>query len=138
MQNNKNDFDLFSYFIDTTKIPNYAHNEYNRWLQIKWDDKKGHVDIPNSVINIGVEAFRYSGIKSLTIPNSVTSIEAKAFQGNQLESLTIPDSIDYIKSRTFDDNKLKHVTIPSSVSWIGYGAFSNNQLESPFIRKKQK
>jgi len=106
MQNNKNDFDLFSYFIDTTKIPNFAHNTYNRLLQMEWGDnyEKRHIDIPNSVTNIGMEAFRDSRIKSLTIPDSVVEINAKAFQNNELKSVTIPSSVGYIRYGTFDKN----------------------------------
>ena len=58
--------------------------------------------IPNTVINIGERAF--SGLDNLTkitIPNSVTSIGYEAFRNTGLISLTIPNSVTKIEEGVF-------------------------------------
>ena len=65
--------------------------------------KAGSYEIPNSVTNIGYNAFGNCGLTSVTIPNSVTSIGFEAF---------------------FDCYGLTSVTIPNSVTSIGGDAFA--------------
>ena len=54
-----------------------------------------NITIPNSVTNIGDNAFYYcTGLTGVTIPNSVTNIGEYAFYGcSSLTALTIPDSV---------------------------------------------
>ena len=82
--------------------------------------------IPNSVTDIGIEAFRdCSGLTSITIPNSVTNIEYSAFYGcDGLTSVTIGDCVTSIGSDAFHDCfRLTNFTIPNSVISIGRSAF---------------
>src|SRR5262245_19019946 len=52
------------------------------------------VTIPNTVANIGVQAFSASGLTDITIPNSVTKIAASAFlRCTSLTNVTIPNSV---------------------------------------------
>jgi hypothetical protein len=55
-------------------------------------------EIPNSVTEIGVEAFRgCTGLTSIVIPNSVTEMGYLAFKGcTSLTSIVIPDSVKEI------------------------------------------
>ncbi|MDE6263401.1 MAG: leucine-rich repeat domain-containing protein, partial [Muribaculaceae bacterium] len=56
-----------------------------------------YLDIPNSVKEIGENAFYYcKNLKSLLIPNSVTSIGKLALAESGIESLIIPNSINQI------------------------------------------
>ena len=107
--------------------------------------------IPDSVTNIGSEAFYYcTSLESVKIGNSVKSIGSNAFYcctsltnvtiGNSvksigefafshcknLKSITIPDSVTSIASYAFEGCiSLKSVTIPNSVTSIGGYAFFN-------------
>ena len=86
------------------------------------------VEIPNSVISIGVWAFAScSGLTSVTIPNSVTSIGDSTFSGcESLASVTIPSGVTSIGDRVFYDcTSLTSITIPNSVITIGEEAFRN-------------
>ena len=82
--------------------------------------------IPNSVTNIGDDAFRgCSGLTSVTIPNSVTSIGDRTFYDcSGLTSVTIGNGVKSIGNYAFKYcSDLTSVTIPNSVTSIGKEAF---------------
>ncbi len=82
--------------------------------------------IPNSVTNIGTEAFYdCTGLTSITIPSSVTSIGNDAFSFcTGLTSVTIPNSVTSIGEWAFYGcTSLTQITIPKSVTGIGNDAF---------------
>ena len=85
------------------------------------------INIPNTVIYIGVSAFYGTAITSVEIPNSVTFIGSNAFGACfSLTSVTLPNQITTIASNTFDHcNNLESITIPASVTTIGTYAFAN-------------
>ena len=88
---------------------------------------KGHLDIPNSVKNIGRTAFEgCHGLTSVTIPDSVENIFTRAFINcENLTSVTIPDSVKSIGAEAFSYCKnLEFVDIPNSVTSIGTNAFA--------------
>ena len=85
-----------------------------------------HVTIPSSVRSIGDSAFFCcSALRNVTIPDSVTSIESGAFQNcTLLTSVAIPDSVTVIERGAFDGcASLTSVTVPDSVKRIGNTAF---------------
>ena len=84
------------------------------------------VNVPNSVVAIGNEAFYSKSISSITIPSSVTSIGEKAFyECSKLTSITIPNSITDIKWQVFYNcSALSSVTLPKSITRIESQAFS--------------
>ncbi|WP_461256314.1 leucine-rich repeat protein [Treponema sp. R80B11-R83G3] len=102
----------------------------NKTVIIQYPAGKAGVSfvIPNSVTNIGDNAFVYSAnLTSIIIPNSVNSIEKGAFHGcTSLISVTIPNGVNSIEDFVFFDcTNLTSVNIPNSVNSIGYGAFRN-------------
>jgi outer membrane protein assembly factor BamB len=86
-----------------------------------------NVTIGNSITSIGKSAFSYcSMLANVTIPDSVTSIGDSAFSSCfGLTSLTIGNSVASIGDWAFSDcSMLANVTIPDSVTSIGDAAFS--------------
>jgi hypothetical protein len=84
------------------------------------------VSIPNSVTNIGQSAFlQCENLTSVTISSSVTSIGGTAFSVcSSLTNVTIPNSVTSIGDHAFSGcRSLTNITIPNSVTRIGDGAF---------------
>jgi len=62
----------------------------------------------------------------VTIPNSVTNIGREAFYScTDLNGVTIPNSVTGIGSSSFEESGLTNVTIPSSVTSILLGGFAD-------------
>ena len=90
------------------------------------------ITIPDSVTEIGYDTFRgCSSLTSITIPDGVTEIGSSAFSGcTALTSITIPDGVTEIGSSAFSGcTALTSVTIPDSVTSIGVNAFSDCPLK---------
>ena len=93
----------------------------------RWCESLTSVTIGNSVKTIGDSAFVYCrSLTSVTIPNSVTTIGNSAFEScSGLTSVTIPNSVTTIRGSAFSScSGLTSVTIGNSVTSIGYYAFS--------------
>ena len=85
----------------------------------------GSYTIPNSVTNIGAQAFGYCfRLTGVTIPGSVTSIGDYAFESTGLTSVTISNGVASIGEAAFGFcYGLTSVVIPTSVTSIGNFAF---------------
>ena len=91
-----------------------------------WDLE--NVIIPNSVTEIGTDAFANNQLASIIIPDSVTTIGASAFEYNQLASIIIPDSVTTIGISAFAYNNLNYVLInvASNLTSIGNYSFESS------------
>ena len=83
-----------------------------------------------NVSSIGFNAFRNSGLTSVSIPSGVTRIESGAFEENQLSSIVIPNTVTVIENGVFTSNKLNNIVIPDGVTTIDAFAFAYNQLSN--------
>lgn len=78
------------------------------------------------VTSIGVRAFEYSNITSVSIPKSVVSIGTSAFVGCPFTSIDIPNTVTAIGAYTFAGcSNLKSVILPNSLETIEGGLFSD-------------
>jgi|GEM_PF-1870066 len=86
---------------------------------------------PASVTDIGMYAFRSSGLTSISIPSTLTSIGYGNFVNCiNLTSVVIPSSISTIGDYAFQNCvSLISVSIPSTVTEIGYAAFFATGLQ---------
>ena len=80
------------------------------------------------VTGIGSEAFRSSGITSVTIPGSIRFIGERAFIDNRLTNVSIGDDVS-IADSAFSNNRIVSLIIGNDVI-IANNAFSNNRLTS--------
>ena len=77
------------------------------------------------VTSIGVRAFEYSNITSVSIPKSVVSIGTSAFVGCPFTSIDIPNTVTAIGAYTFAGcSNLKSVILPNSLETIEGGLFA--------------
>jgi len=89
---------------------------------------------PNSALEtIGEFAFYNNQMESLELPDSVINIGVSTFINNKLESLILGSNIEGIGDYAFGDNLLSNLTIPDSVISIGEGAFLSNQIEEVLL-----
>ena len=128
-----NPHDYFNEYNDTVVIPEEVTID-GQTLKVAIVEDGAFCDcptltsvvIPNSVTNIGDEAFHGSfNMTSVTIGNSVTSIGASAFFSCKgLHSIIIPNSVTTIGSQAFYAcHSLTSVTIGNSMVKIGSIAF---------------
>ena len=67
-----------------------------------------------------------SQLKALTLPESLIEIGNEAFSGCGLTDLVVPEGVQTIGSHAFYRNSLENLTLPSTVTSIGGSAFGNN------------
>ncbi len=74
-------------------------------------------EIPEGIVEIGVEAFRDSAIKSVKLPSTLKTIGQYAFAGSKISEVTIPGGVQLIDRFTFVQcDELKTVVLGSGVT----------------------
>ena len=85
----------------------------------------GSYAVPDSVTDIGDQAFMLTALTGISIPNSVARIAAGAFVATPLTSIAIPIGVTSILDHMFFQcSSLTNVTIPDGVTNIEENAFT--------------
>ena len=127
--------DTYKYqdIVDTNENSNNYNFVMNGTVLKKCDDSiHGTVIIPNSVTEIGREAFlNCTNITSVYIPNSVTTIGNNAFADcKALSNIIIPDSVTLIGTGAFlRCTSLANISLPDSIT-ILFGCFCGSGITS--------
>ncbi len=91
----------------------------------------GEFSLPESVEEIGSEAFLNSKFKYIRVPSKVEVIEWATFLGcKDLRNVALPDNLERIRGAAFSDCSLGSLTIPDKVSVIEAGAFSDSKINT--------
>ena len=93
------------------------------------------VIIPETIKQIGKDAFKHHKIVHLELPEGLQSIGDMAFNGNQLEEALIPDSVTEIGTGAFSLNRIRRAKLSANMTYVPAGLFSRNytltQIELP-------
>lgn len=94
-----------------------------------------NLEIPEGVRAIGREAFSgFTEIAGVYFPDSLVEIGEDAFRGCGLTEANFGCSLVTIRSGAFVDNNLSRVILPPSLVNVGKGAFSgNNEIKQAII-----
>lgn len=94
-----------------------------------------NLEIPEGVRAIGREAFSgFTEIAGVYFPDSLVEIGEDAFRGCGLTEANFGCSLVTIRSGAFADNNLSRVILPPSLVNVGKGAFSgNNEIKQAII-----
>ncbi|MCH5222340.1 MAG: leucine-rich repeat protein [Muribaculaceae bacterium] len=79
-----------------------------------------------SVVSIGNYSFAHTNIDSMILPNSIIEIGHDAFNGSEIISIEFNDGLKIINNDAFIDcTNLQSVTLPNTLNSLGDRAFMN-------------
>lgn len=95
------------------------------------------VTLPDSVKEIGTEAFARTEVETLKGGAGLETIGESAFQGSNLSSITLGSKLTAIGKATFNTTKLTSITIPEGITEIPDSCFhGSSNLKSVTIGSK--
>lgn len=93
-------------------------------------DRIASIEIPKSVIKIGKSAFKLHRMTEITIPGNVKEIGDSAFEGTYkgitMKKVILEEGIEKIGSLAFRMGYLEEVVIPKSITAVAPDAFRDN------------
>ena len=95
-----------------------------------------HINIPNTVKEIGMHAFAFCFLKEITLPEGVEKIETEAFWSTDLTSVTLPASLKTLEDGVFMEcTQLTKVTVhnQSPLAISDGEIFSNRTLATLYV-----
>ncbi|MBQ8029528.1 MAG: leucine-rich repeat domain-containing protein [Clostridia bacterium] len=108
-----------------TSIGDYAFERV--WLD-------GTICFPESMKEIGENAFCSNSIEKAVFPNGLVEIGKRAFANCNISELSLPDSLERMGAYAFSDNDIKSVAIPGKITVLEESLFSGcTGLESIYI-----
>jgi hypothetical protein len=154
---------VFHQYVDV-EIPKVVEDNYLVTgignAAFKFSKNIQHVELPDTITHIGVEAFASSDIVSIQLPKHLKQLEERVFHKcNHLKEIYIPDEMVSIGEASFSKctnlekvhlNKtlvhidalafskcysLNHITLPETLTTIGNFGFSENGFEEIVIPK---
>ncbi len=87
-----------------------------------------YIYLPDTVEEIGYQAFMNSKIKTVDGSPKLKKIEHLAFAYSSLSSITLPEGLEYIGNSAFESTDITQIRIPSTVKTIEEFCFSMTQL----------
>ncbi len=99
-----------------------------------------HINIPNSVKEIGANAFAFCFLKEMTLPSGIETIEGGAFWSTDLPNIILPGSLKTIGDGAFRNcTELTSVVIPDGLEEIPNECFKEcTKLESIDLKNVKK
>lgn len=102
-----------------------------------WFTNINSITLPDGIQEIKYGAFGHSGLSSINIPNSVKSIGGDAFRFCNLNSITIPNGVVSIGEGAFYGcSNLTTITISNSVTEIDGYLFGETNITTPVYNNK--
>lgn len=96
--------------------------------------KLTEVELPDSIVYIGKNAFCESSIEEISLPNGLKVIGPRAFRNTLLSKVVLPNGIEEIGASAFENCKLTNVKIPGTILEVPESAFEGNKtLESVVV-----
>ncbi len=86
------------------------------------------ITLPNSLVEIGAEAFYEASIVEVVCGTGLKTIGAYAFQDSYLEKINLPAGLKTIESRAFYGTCITALTLPEGLEKIGGDAFRSSDL----------
>ena len=122
--------------VNGIKLKSIENNAFQLMSLNGWE-----VVIPETVTNIGSNAFWYAYISKVNLPNGLTKIGDGAFYKSNLTELKIPSTVTYIGNQAFSDNNVVneddawiYKRTESGIDYstlIGYAGAKRNDISIP-------
>lgn len=93
------------------------------------------VVIPETVEEIGYDAFGVCNLEEVILPDSVKRIKGFAFYRNKLKDIKFSANLEEIRPSAFALNELSEIHLPDSLQTIGASAFYKNKIQSVKLPK---